>query len=189
MQHQLVIAGFGGQGVLLAGQLIAYAGMYEDKHVSWLPSYGPEMRGGTANCVVTVSGAPISSPLADEPDSALIFNLPSLNKFEPMLRQGGTLIVNSSLVNQDVSRDDILTVVVPANGIADELGDIKVANMVMLGAFLAVQPIVRIETVIQALTKKLPRHRLNLLDMNRQAIEKGAALAEESGSTIKRMKI
>ncbi|KKM12932.1 2-oxoacid:ferredoxin oxidoreductase subunit gamma [Clostridiales bacterium PH28_bin88] len=174
MLHEVVVAGFGGQGVLLTGQLLAYAGMLEDKQVAWIPSYGPEMRGGTANCTVTVSEQEISSPVVEEPSAALIFNLPSLAKFESRVRPGGILLINSSLVDRKSNRKDLHVYEIPANEIADTLGNGRVANMVMLGAYLELTGAVSVASVMKALEKVLPEHRHNLLPLNQKAMEMGA---------------
>jgi 2-oxoglutarate ferredoxin oxidoreductase subunit gamma len=136
MIEQVIMAGFGGQGVMSMGQLLAYSGMLEGKNVSWLPSYGPEMRGGTANCNVIVSDDEIGSPIVTEATAVIAMNLPSLDKFEHSVMPGGTLIINSSLIERKCSRTDIDVFYIPANEIADELGNNRVANMVMLGAYL-----------------------------------------------------
>ncbi|HNY83647.1 MAG TPA: 2-oxoacid:acceptor oxidoreductase family protein [Anaerolineaceae bacterium] len=137
MQTDVIISGFGGQGTLYAGQLLSYAAMDEGKHVTWIPSYGPEMRGGTANCTVVVSDEEIGSPTVLYPKVVLAMNLPSLDKYEPLAKTGGWLIVNESMVNREVTRKDVHVVMVPANKIAQEIGNEKSANMVMLGAMMA----------------------------------------------------
>lgn len=136
MKQEFIIAGFGGQGVLLLGQMLAYAGMLEGKQVSWMPSYGPEMRGGTANCTVVISDEEIGSPVVSQPSCVIALNLPSLDKFEPMVKPGGLLLINSSLVDREPRRDDIKAVALPATEIASELGNIRVTNMVALGALV-----------------------------------------------------
>ena len=136
MQNDVIMAGFGGQGILLIGKMLAYAGMHQGKEVSWLPSYGPEMRGGTCNCTVVISDRPVGSPVIQSPRAVLAMNLPSLEKFESSVKPGGILIVNSSLINREPARKDIRVLKVPANDIAVELGNPKGANMVALGAYL-----------------------------------------------------
>lgn len=173
MMERIIIAGFGGQGVLFTGQLLAYAGMMEGKHVCWVPSYGAEMRGGTANCAVTVSDEEISSPLVEEPGTLFIFNLPSLLKFAPRLKPGGILLLNSSLVKSEVKRDDVRVCPVPANQLAEKIKSGQLANLVMLGAYLKLSEIVALISVIQSLEKILPAHRRQLLPYNRQALEEG----------------
>ena len=128
MTHEFIMAGFGGQGVMLMGQLMSYAGMFDGKHVSWMPSYGPEMRGGTANCSVVVSDQPVASPVVTEPTCAVVMNAPSLDKFAPTVVPGGCLLINSSLVTADPGRDDVKVFKVPANEIANELGNSRAAN-------------------------------------------------------------
>jgi len=174
MLRNLVIAGFGGQGILLAGQLLACAGLMEDKEVTWFPSYGPEMRGGTANCTVILSLKRISSPLIEEPDAALVFNQPSLLKFVSKIKHGGLLLINSSLVEQQPERKVLYVYLVPANEIAQNLGHIKVANMVMLGAYLELTRAVSMATVLKCLEQTLPEQHRNLLSVNKKAMELGA---------------
>jgi len=147
MQNDVILAGFGGQGVLLVGKMLAYAGMADGKEVSWLPSYGPEMRGGTCNCTVVISDKPVGSPVVERPRAAIVLNLPSLDKFEPMVKPGGLLVINSSLINRTSSRSDLEVVLVPANEIAMELGNPRGANMVALGAFLGATRAVSLEAV------------------------------------------
>ena len=154
MENKVICAGFGGQGVMSMGQLLAYAGMIEDKHVSWLPSYGPEMRGGTANCGVTVSDEEIGSPIiTNDADIAIVMNLPSLIKFEKDVKPGGKIFVNSSLIEKKVERTDIEVYYIDANKIAADIGNIKAANLVMLGAVLKSTPIVDIESILEAFKK------------------------------------
>ena len=170
-----IFAGFGGQGVLLIGQLIAYAGMYEGRNVSWLPSYGPEMRGGTANCSVVVSDDPIASPVLSMADCVIAMNTPSLEKFEANVNPGGKLCINSSIIEKKATRTDIDVYYVPCNEIADQLGNPKVLNMAMLGAFLEATNVVKVDSVLDALLYKLGEKKAKLIPLNRQAIEMGAA--------------
>lgn len=187
MHEEIMIAGFGGQGVLSMGLLLAYAGMFENKHVSWIPSYGPEMRGGTANCLVAVADEAISSPLFSEPTTLMVLNRPSLEKFERDLMPGGLLIMNSSLIDMEPKRRDIRIFKVPANTLARErLGSEKVGNMILLGAFLAFSDLVRENSVPQALVKVLPEHRHHLIPLNRQAIELGRELAGSGSRRVHR---
>lgn len=179
MVHEIIIAGFGGQGVMLVGQLIAYAAMGEHKQVSWFPSYGPEMRGGTANCAVVVSDEPVGSPIVSEPTALVVLNRPSLERFLPALRAGGVLVYNSSLIETGPAREDVDIIPVPANTIADELGEARVANMVALGALLAHTGVVEVESVMKALAKALSKRRQDLLPVNREALERGRALRPE----------
>ncbi len=175
MTHEIVMAGFGGQGVMLMGQLMTYAGMLEGKHVSWIPSYGPEMRGGTANCSVIISDEPIGAPIVSEPTTVVAMNLPSLDKFEPVLQAGGNLIINSSLIERAATRDDAKVFLVPSNDIANELGNLKVANMVVLGALIAATKAVSQESVFKAFAKMFAK-KPELLAINEKAIKRGAAL-------------
>jgi 2-oxoglutarate ferredoxin oxidoreductase subunit gamma len=175
MTHELVIAGFGGQGVMLMGQLITEAGLKEDKKVTWLPSYGPEMRGGTANCCVVVSDQDIGSPIVLSPTAAIVMNIQSFEKFAPMVREGGILLINSSLIEQECLRTDIKQYRIPANEIAEKIGSGRVANMVMLGAFLEATHAVEVESIVYTLKKKLPSHRQNLMPLNEEALKAGAA--------------
>ncbi|HDG61786.1 MAG: 2-oxoacid:ferredoxin oxidoreductase subunit gamma [Thermotoga sp. 4484_232] len=176
MYHGLIIAGFGGQGVMLMGQVLAEAGMIEGKHVTWLPSYGPEMRGGTANCTVVISDEPVASPVIDIPTEVVVMNIPSLLKFEPYLKERGFLFMNVSVIDREPKRKDIEVIKVPANDIADKLGNLKVANMVMLGAYIAITDVVDKETVFEALKRKLKGKKADLLDINKKAILEGMSL-------------
>lgn len=175
--EEILIAGFGGQGVMSMGQLIAYAGMNEGKFVSWLPSYGPEQRGGTANCAVVVSEDQVGSPLVSRPTTAIVLNNPSYEKFEPLVRAGGLLVVNSSLIAKLTTRTDIKVLNIDATGMANELGNLKVANMILLGAFLEETGILSDDSILEALKKVLPPEEHSLLDINRQALELGRSLA------------
>jgi len=170
------MAGFGGQGVMLIGQLLAYGGMMEDKEVSWHPSYGPEMRGGTANCTVVVSDDPVASPVVSSPGIALVLNTPSFDRFEPAVVPGGLLIVNTSLCERQSQREDIKVIEVPATAIADEIGDGRVANMVMLGALIGSTEMVSLDTIKESLRKVLPERRHGLIPLNEQALQRGVDL-------------
>ncbi|MDF2547397.1 2-oxoacid:acceptor oxidoreductase family protein [Anaerosolibacter sp.] len=173
--QQVICAGFGGQGVMSMGQLLTYAGMIEGKNVSWLPSYGPEMRGGTANCSVVVSDKPVGSPIITDATTAIVMNLPSMIKFEKDLVKDGILLINSSLIDKKPSRDDVKAYFVPANEIANELGNAKVANMVMLGAFLELTKTVEVDSIVAALKKVFGPAKEHLVPMNKDALERGAA--------------
>ena len=175
MESQFLIAGFGGQGVLLIGQLLTKAAMHEGKEVSWMPSYGPEMRGGEANCAVVISDEPIGSPLVTEPPFAVILNKPSLIKFVPTMEAGGTVVYNSSLIDTTPSRTDVKAYAVPCNEIAEKVGNPRTANMVMLGAILALNPVVSVESAMEALKEVFGEGKANLLPINRKAIEAGQA--------------
>ncbi|RJX21882.1 MAG: 2-oxoacid:ferredoxin oxidoreductase subunit gamma [Desulforudis sp.] len=176
MIEQVLIAGFGGQGIMSTGQLLAYAGMMEGKHVAWIPSYGPEMRGGTANCGVTVSDTEISSPLVTEPTALIVMNHPSLEKFEKTVLPGGIILTNSSLVHRVSRRSDLGFLAVPANEIAEELGNVRIAANVVLGVFIGYSGAVNTEAAVAALEKVLPARRHKLIPMNKAALERGAAL-------------
>lgn len=176
MAHEVIMAGFGGQGVMLMGQLLTYAGMLEGKSVSWLPSYGPEMRGGTANCMVIVSEKEVASPLVTEPTALIAMNLPSLRKFEGRVRTGGLIIYNSSLIEDKPTRDDIDVIAVPCNDIATELGSSRIANMVALGAYIAYSQAVNMDSIIESLKKALPERRQHLIPLNEKALERGAEI-------------
>lgn len=177
MQTEIVISGFGGQGALFAGQLIAYAAMDEGKCVTWIPSYGPEMRGGTAHCTVIVSDEEIGSPLVKNPLAAVVLNLPSFDKYEPLVAPGGLLVINSSLVDRQSHRADLRVLAVPANSIADGLGSVKLANVVLTGALLEATKLLPLEAVVRSLAHHLPERHRNLLAANQQALQRGAALA------------
>lgn len=172
-----IFAGFGGQGVLLIGQILAYAGMYENKNTTWFPAYGAEVRGGTANCSVVISDEPVGSPVISEPNIVVAMNRPSLERFEGMLKPGGTLFYNSSIIEVKPKRTDIKAVAIPANDIAAELGNPRVANMVVLGAILKNTGVVNIDTVTKVLQDKVfTGKKKDLVTINRAALEKGMEL-------------
>ena len=173
MLDEIIFAGFGGQGVLLMGRLIAYAGMLEGKHVAWVPSYGPEMRGGTANCTVIVSTDEVASPVVSNPMTLIAMNIPSLEKFEPLVEKGGTIILNKSLIYQTVKRTDVQVIEVLANDIANDLGNLRVANMVVLGAYVAKSNSVKMETIFQALEEILGKKSEKILALNKEALTRG----------------
>ncbi|MEZ4519035.1 MAG: 2-oxoacid:acceptor oxidoreductase family protein [Chloroflexota bacterium] len=173
METSIVIAGFGGQGVLFAGQLLAYAGMDAGKHVTWIPSYGPEMRGGTAHCVVIISDDPIGAPVVAQPDIAIALNQPSFEKYLPLVKSGGLLVVNSSLVEPANERPDIDIVMVPANAIAEEWGTVKMLNMAVVGAMLAGRPVLSMETIEKALRDHIGSKREHLIDENLAVLHHG----------------
>ena len=177
-EHEMIFAGFGGQGVLSLGKLIAYAGLIEGKEVSWMPSYGPEMRGGTANCIVIVSDSRISSPIVTKFDTAILLNQPSVDKFEKAVKPGGLLIYEQSTVIHPPTRTDIDILCIAANEEADKLQAKQVANMVMAGAFLEKRPLLKIETIVDALKKALPERRHNLIPFNEKALVRGKELAK-----------
>lgn len=173
INEKVIIAGFGGQGVMLMGQLLSFCATEKDVNTLWFPSYGPETRGGTANCSVTISEAYVNSPVISSPDSIIIMNKPSLAKFLPKLKQGGICFVNSSLVLDEPYRDDVTVYEVPANDLALQLGNLRVANMVMLGAYLAITNIFTEEDVITVLKHKFTGAKAKLIDINRQALNIG----------------
>ena len=176
MQTEIIISGFGGQGALFIGQLLAYTGLDLKKEVTWFPSYGPEMRGGTAHCTVIISEDEIGAPLVSRPRAAIVMNLPSLDKYEPLVQPGGVLVINTSLVDRKAERKDIEVVYAPANEIAEEMGEKRLANMVLLGAFLQKMPVFSLDDVGESLGKHIPEHRRNLLDANLVAMKRGAEL-------------
>ena len=175
MQTEVIFAGFGGQGVLFAGQVLAFAAMDAGHDVTWMPSYGPEMRGGTANCTVVIADEEIGSPTVKHPKAAVVMNLPSLDKFEPLVVPGGVLVVNSSLVNRDPIRKDITWLMIPAQEIAETIGPRRLLNMVMLGALLDKLPILPIKDIKASLTAHLPERHKKLLKSNLDALDQGAA--------------
>jgi len=172
MQNDVIMAGFGGQGILLIGKMLAYAGMHEGKEVSWLPSYGPEMRGGTANCTVVISDRPVGSPVIRSPRAVVAMNLPSLDKFEPDVRPGGLLLINSSLINRKSTRDDVTVIEIPANEIANELGNRRGANMVALGAYLGATDAVSLDAVIEVVRETFAA-KPGVIDVNITAMRRG----------------
>jgi 2-oxoglutarate ferredoxin oxidoreductase subunit gamma len=185
MIEEIIIAGSGGQGVLSMGQLLAYSGMYDNKQVSWIPSYGIEMRGGTANCSVIISDERISSPIIAEPTTLIALNRLSLEKFQKNVVSNGLILMNSSLIDVKPSRNDVRSLDIPIDQISmDNYGNSRVANMILLGAFLEITHIVSIDSVVGALKKVLPEHRQNLIPLNKQAIELGIGIAKKSLAAI-----
>jgi 2-oxoglutarate ferredoxin oxidoreductase subunit gamma len=174
MQTEIIIAGFGGQGVLFGGQLLSYAAMDEGKEVTWIPSYGPEMRGGTANCTVVISDEEIGSPFVHQPAAVIAMNRPSLDKYEPLVRPGGVLVVNTSMVDRKVERTDVQVVEVDANAQAEKLGDQRMANMILLGAMLSKLPVLPVEAIEHALKEHLPARHQRLLAQNYRALREGS---------------
>jgi len=181
MHQSIVFSGFGGQGALFAGQVLTYAAMDTGRHVTWIPSYGPEMRGGVARCTVIVSDDEIGSPIVRNPDVAVVLNNPSMEKFQNETKSAGLLIVNSSMVNIPAERKDITIIQVPGNDIAIEMGDVRMANMVLLGAMLAANPVVELGAAEQALRDHLPARKQHLIEPNIQVIRRGYQLAAEMG--------
>jgi hypothetical protein len=176
MKEEIVIAGFGGQGVLSMGKILAYAGLMDNLEVTWMPSYGPEQRGGTANVTVIVSDKPISSPVLDKYDTAVVLNQQSLDKFESRVKSGGTLIYDPSGIHHLPSRTDIRVVPVDAMEAAIELQNSKTYNMILLGALLKCRPIVEIDAVLRGLKKTLPERHHHLIPLNEKALRKGMTL-------------
>ena len=174
MYQGIKLSGFGGQGVISAGVLLAQAGMMEGKEVSFFPSYGAEMRGGTANCSVVIASEEVTTPIVSEPDTVIVLNEPSLAKFEPTLKPGGLLIINSSLVNSKAARKDIKILYVPCNQIAGELGNAKIMNMVALGAFAAATGALSIESIGKALPKVYKKLKPEVIELNIKALKRGA---------------
>jgi len=184
MTEEIIIAGFGGQGVLTIGQILCYAGVIDDKEVSWMPSYGPEMRGGTANCIAIISDTKISSPILTKFDTAITLNQPSLDKFEQSVKPGGLLIYEASTILKPPTRTDIEIVPIEAANEASKLKNSKVLNMIILGAFLKKKPIISIDAIIEGLKKVLPERYHNLIPLNREAMEKGMELAENVSASV-----
>ncbi len=172
----ILISGFGGQGVLFLGKFLAYAGMLEGKEVTWLPSYGPEMRGGTASCSVIISDSPIGSPLVPHPDVLVAMNLPSLDRFEGEVVRGGTILYDSALIERSVKRTDVVSVPVPAAKIADDEGIPTLANMILLGKMIKSTGIASEETIPQTIKKVVSAKRQNLVELNQKAIALGMSL-------------
>jgi len=178
MQKEILIAGFGGQGVLFAGQVLAYAAMDTGKEVTWIPSYGPEMRGGTANCTVVIADEEIGSPLVQNPPAVIALNLPSFDKYEKLVQPGGVLVVNESMVDRKAQRSDITVIYVPGNEMAEACGDRRLLNMVMTGALLAAFPVLSLDDAKAALKAHLPAKHQTLIPNNFDAMDKGFAHAK-----------
>lgn len=183
MHEEIIFSGFGGQGALFAGQLLAYAALDSGLQVTWIPSYGPEMRGGTAHCTVIIADEPIGSPLVRRPQSVVALNLPSFEKYEPLIKPGGLLVYNLSLVPASPSRSDIRHVAVPANDIAEKLGNVRQANVVLLGAYLAATGSLPLAAVEEALDHHLSERQRRFLASNKEALHRGAACAGETHTT------
>ena len=172
-QNQMLIAGFGGQGILFAGKFLAYKGLIEDKNVSWLPSYGPEMRGGTASCSVIVSDTPVGSPIVDKPDMLISMNLPSLDKYEASVVKGGTIVVDSTLIERKVARDDVKVISIPATKMASDNDIPTLANMIIVGKVLSELGEFG-DTVDAALKKVISAKHADMLEVNKKAMQLGA---------------
>ena len=177
--QEIIIAGFGGQGVLSMGQIIAYSAMKEGKEVSWMPAYGPEMRGGTANCIVIVSPVKVSSPIVTMFDSGIVLNQPSLDKFADNIKAGGLLVCEESAIINPCVRTDIDVLMIPASETANNMGKKQIANMIILGAFLERRPIVSVVNVLQALREVLPARHHHLIPLNEEALHAGQRMASE----------
>jgi 2-oxoglutarate ferredoxin oxidoreductase subunit gamma len=174
MDNTFIFAGFGGQGVILAGKLLAQAGTDHGLHVTWLPSYGPEMRGGTANCTIVLSDEPIGSPVVDNPTGLIAMNLPSLDRFEKAVAKSGAIVVNASLVGRRIERSDVRELALPLNDMAASLGNLRAANMVALGALVKATAAVPLETLQRALTTLLGhKASAELIQVNERALEAG----------------
>lgn len=173
MVHEIILAGFGGQGILSAGRLLAYAGMLDGKQVSWLPSYGPEMRGGTANSSVVISDNPVDSPVLNSAGSIIVMNKPSLGKFESWVDKGGIIIIDSSIIDKDITRKDISSFRIPATAIASEMGNMAFANIILLGKLIAEKGTVSVENFEKALYAVLPEKKHNLIPMEMEALKIG----------------
>jgi len=181
MIKDIVFAGFGGQGVMVAGQILSKAAMLEGYYTTWLPSYGPEQRGGTANCIVMISDEEIASPLTPEPTYCGIFNNPSFQKFEPLARSGGYIVYNTSMITEKPSRDDVTYIPIPATELAEQLGSVRAQNMLILGAIVyLLRDVVKLETVIDVMKEKLGKKRPELADINERALRKGYELAKKA---------
>ena len=178
-QYEVTLAGFGGQGIMTAGQLLSWAALAEDKQVVWIPSYGPEMRGGTAYCTVVISGSRIGSPIIINPTCVCAFNRPSFDKFSPRIKPGGLLLVNSSLINVRTDRTDIQEILIPANAIAQKAGNVRATNLAVLGAFIGASQVVAYENIVGAVKAKLGK-KADVLDMNLQVLEQGYELGKEA---------
>ena len=181
MQTEVIMSGFGGQGLMMIGKLLAYAGLEEGKDVTWLPSYGPEMRGGTANCTVVISNQPIGSPLISSPKAAVVMNRPSLEKFAPMLRKNGILVINSTMIPVNSDRSDIRSFRIRADDLASELGSRRSANLVMLGAYIGLDEVVSHKTLVKAVKATFAAKK-QFIEVNCKTFMKGYDLAKAGKS-------
>jgi len=173
IKEEIIIAGFGGQGILSAGRVLANAGLIEKKNVSWLPSYGPEMRGGTANCSVVISDEPVASPILNFASSLIVMNGPSLTKFENVVIEGGVIIVDSSLVDIEVKRKDVTVYRIPASKMADEMGNVTYANIILLGKLIAHTKVISTESFEASLKKVLPAKKHHMIPEEMEALKMG----------------
>lgn len=176
-QREIIFAGFGGQGILLIGQMVAYAGMDEGKNVTWLPSYGPEMRGGTASCTVVVSDKPVGSPVISAPEIAVVMNRPSLDKFGPMVKKGGYLFINSSLIDVKSGRNDIKEILIPCNDLAVKVGNTRSANIVMLGALIGKTQVISEKAIRGRIEYAFKSKGADVIKLNHTAFDEGAKSA------------
>ena len=183
MHEEVIMAGTGGQGIMIMGQLLANAAMMEGRHVVWFPSYGPEARGGTADCTVIISSDEIGSPISANPDTLIGMHQLLFGRYQPSVKPGGMLVVNSSLIDVSSVRKDCKVLVFPANVIAEEMGNIRAANMVILGAYVALTGAVTLDSLIKSLPEVLPPHRHKFIPLNEQALRKGAEMAREYGKS------
>jgi len=174
MQTEIIISGFGGQGVLFTGQLLSYTAMDLGLDVTWFPSYGPEMRGGTANCTVIIADEEIGSPVVRKPTIAIVMNIPSLDKYEPLVKADGVLVIDSSMVDRRATREDIQVLELPATEMAEAMGNKKMTNMFLLGALLKKFPVVPLEAVKKSLESHMPARHQNLMQLNFKALDAGA---------------
>jgi 2-oxoglutarate ferredoxin oxidoreductase subunit gamma len=184
METSIIISGFGGQGALFAGQLLAHAAMQAGKEVTWIPSYGPEMRGGTAHCTVIIGDEPIGSPLVRNPHCVIALNLPSADKYEPLVQVGGVLIADSTVVRRAFQRSDIRTLGIPAHTLAMHYGDARLVNVTMLGALLSVCDVLSIAAVEEALRRQLPERHRHLLGANLNALHAGVEWVQERAGAV-----
>ncbi len=181
MQTEVIMSGFGGQGLMMIGKLLAYAGLEEGKDVTWLPSYGPEMRGGTANCTVVIADKPIGSPLISSPGAAVVMNQPSLEKFAPILKKNGVLVINSAMIPINADRTDLRSFRIRADELAAEMGNRRSANLVMLGAYIGLEEAVSHKTLIKAIEAAFAKKK-QFIDVNRKTFMKGYELARAGKS-------
>ncbi|MDD6307749.1 MAG: 2-oxoacid:acceptor oxidoreductase family protein [Clostridia bacterium] len=176
--NEIIIAGFGGQGILFSGKLLAYTGLVNGYEISWLPSYGPEMRGGTANCHVILSEEPVASPLVTKPTALIAMNLPSLKKFENAVVPGGVILIDNSLIDATVERTDVTVISIPATRMADEIGAKKLANMIMTGAFVKATGCTDFDGLMKGLEKCVPAGKADLLALNKKVLKMGYTFGE-----------
>jgi 2-oxoglutarate ferredoxin oxidoreductase subunit gamma len=185
MYNEIILAGFGGQGVLLIGKLLTYAGMKAGLEVTWMPAYGPEMRGGTCNCTVVLSDRAVGSPISSNPHAAIVLNLQSIDKFEPTVRPGGVMVMNTSLINRAATRSDIIVVPVPANQIAVEAGSARAANMVALGAYIGASGAVDL-SFVKAQVAETFAGRQKLVTLNHTCLDKGFEIGHQFAAAAAR---